>query len=173
MCVCKPWKIKSPCEWISVFPWFLQCDLTDCEKWFAGSCRTTRSKELTVSAGGGLRNAEGWQESRLQNLQSVVTWVDFSSSVLRAFEKQDQQSWAIFLVAAVQKHSFVCSRAIFLTRFPLCKRTANAVQFGCRELCDSFSKYRTQRKIVFLLCYSFLLYVSIVSDFNREISQVA
>lgn len=48
--------------------------------------------------------------------------MDFSSSsVLHAFEKQDQQSWTIFLVAAVQKHSFVCSRAIFLTRFSFVK----------------------------------------------------
>lgn len=46
--------------------------------------------------------------------------MDFhSSSVLHAFEKWDQQSpdLDLFLVAAIQKHSIVCSRAIFLTCF--------------------------------------------------------
>jgi len=37
--------------------------------------------------------------------------------LLHAFEKWDQQSTDLFLVAALQKHSFVCSRAIFLIYF--------------------------------------------------------
>lgn len=74
---------------------------------------------MIVSGGGGLRNFEGWQWSWLQNLPSPsAACVDFhSSSVLHAFEKWHQQSPDLFLVAAIQKHSFVCSRAIFLTCF--------------------------------------------------------
>lgn len=74
---------------------------------------------LTGRVGGWLRNFERWQWSGHQNLLSPsAACVDFhSSSVLHAFEKRDQQSPDLFLAAAIQKHSFVCSRAIFLTCF--------------------------------------------------------
>lgn len=101
--------------------------MTGCEKMICSEfAELPRNEEMTErAAGGGLSNFEGCQLSWLQNLEGPsVTCVDFHSySLLHAFEKQDQQNWAQFLVAAIQKHPLCVVELFSLLAFPLKKNS--------------------------------------------------
>lgn len=110
--------------------------------WQAGKnyllCKTTINTKFTTSFGGDLRNFGGWQWSLLQNyLILSAPCVDFHSYSAKYG----------FVFDSCSTKTFVCSRIILLV-FLLCKRRANATQFGYRV---HLVKSRIQTKIVFLL----------------------
>lgn len=163
MCVFVDPEIKSV-SGLSVFQWLLHCDITGRENFFAVPLHNYNKYKVD--------NEFCWWSEKFWKMpmafapkssESICSPCGFSFLFSTAcFWEMDSAKYGSVLIAATQKHLFVCSGIIFLTRFLLCKRRANAVQFGYRaHLVKSWIK----TEIVFLLYWVFS-YMFMLSQAN-------
>lgn len=164
MCVFVDPEIKSV-SGSSVFQWLLNCDMTGRGKWFAVTLQNYNKYKVD-------NDFRWWSEKfwkmavvfASKSSESICSPCGFSFLFSTAcFWEMDSAKYGSVLIAAIPKHLFVCSRIIFLTCFLLCKRRANAVQFGYRA---HLVKSWIQTKIVLFLLYWVFSYMFMSSQAN-------